>query len=239
MLLPSGRREREIVARAREDLLEKAEELGHCAAGSIRAMARNSTDATDRGLSPRLFSNWIIGRGRIMARSNAVRCARLFGAGLLVFAGAAAAQAQMSSDPAQITACLCQEQGLATLSADMSTKTQALAAVRQHLADLDAQLERARSTLDVNNADQEARYKALLDQRDAAYRQSIGPVVAAADQATARYNSHGRAIQCAMRQPPIRLDADGADPVAPVLPAAAVSSSPPGSARQIHERRSG
>lgn len=137
-----------------------------------------------------------------MARSNAVRCARLFGAGLLVFAGAAAAQAQMSSDPAQITACLCQEQGLATLSADMSTKTQALAAVRQHLADLDAQLERARSTLDVNNADQEARYKALLDQRDAAYRQSIGPVVAAADQATARYNNLAAQYntQCANHQ---------------------------------------
>ena len=49
VLLPSGRREREIVARAREDLLEKAEELGHCAAGSIRAMARDSTDATTGG----------------------------------------------------------------------------------------------------------------------------------------------------------------------------------------------
>ena len=137
-----------------------------------------------------------------MARAIGVRSAALFAGGLLVLAGAAAARAQMSSDPAQITSCLCEQQGLATLSADMSTKTQALAAVRQQLAGLDARLEQERSTINVNNPDQEAQYKALLNQRDAAYRQSIGPVVTAADQATARYNSLAGQYnaQCANRQ---------------------------------------
>ena len=64
-----------------------------------------------------------------------------------------------------------------------------LAAVRQHLADLDAQLAQARP-YDVNNPDSVGRYKALLQQRDAAYQQSLGPVVTGAEQATARYNSH-------------------------------------------------
>jgi TolA-binding protein len=127
-----------------------------------------------------------------MARSVGVRRMILFGIGLLSLAGArsAWAQAPVSSDQAQITYCLCLSQGVATLSSDMSGKTQALAAVRQHLADLDGQLARMRPTVDVNNPDQVARYKALLEQRDAAYQQSIGPVVSDADQATARYNSH-------------------------------------------------
>lgn len=122
---------------------------------------------------------------------------RTFG-GACVFVGIALsalavsnpARAQMSSDPAAITACLCQQQGVATLSADMSAKTQALAAARQHVADLDAQLLQARQHLDVNNADSEAQYKALLAQRDQAYQASIGPVVGDADQSTARYNAH-------------------------------------------------
>ena len=159
-----------------------------------------------------------------MARAIVVRGVALFAGGLLAVAGAAAARAQMSSDPAQITACLCEQQGLAALSSDMSAKTQALAAVRQHLAELDAQLSSARSTLDVNSPDQEARYKALLDQRDAAYRQSLGPVVSDADQSTARYNAHVAQYnsQCASRQ--FELGGDGANTGSSGLSAVAVKS---------------
>ena len=137
-----------------------------------------------------------------MARSIAVCGAMLFGAGLVVVTGAAIARAQMSSDPNEITTCLCRQQGVATLSSDMSAKTQALAAVRQHLADLDAQLAQARPNVDVNNTQSVERYKALLAQRDAAYQQSLGQVVADADQATARYNSHvvQYNAQCASHQ---------------------------------------
>ncbi len=128
-----------------------------------------------------------------MAHSIGVRCGTLLGGSLLALAAAGPASAQvpapMTSDPAEITACLCMGQGVATLSANMSAKTQALAAVRQHLADLDSQLARARPNVDVNNPDSVAHYKALLAQRDAAYQQSLGPVVGDADQATARYNA--------------------------------------------------
>lgn len=49
VLLPSARREREVVAQAREDLWEKTEQLGHRAADSIRSMARTSRGADDEG----------------------------------------------------------------------------------------------------------------------------------------------------------------------------------------------
>ncbi|HUC70217.1 MAG TPA: hypothetical protein VMS01_03410 [Stellaceae bacterium] len=136
-----------------------------------------------------------------MARFSGLACAALAGAGLLVVAASSSVRAQMSSNPAEITSCLCQQQAVATLSADMSAKTQALAAARQHVADLDAQLLQGRQHIDVNNAESEAQYKALLTQRDQAYQASIGPVVGEADQSTARYNAHVNQYnaQCANR----------------------------------------
>jgi hypothetical protein len=71
----------------------------------------------------------------------------------------------------------------------MGAKNQALNAANNQLADLDSQLAHARPQVDVNNPDSVARYKALLEQHDAAYRQSIGPVHEDAVQATARYNA--------------------------------------------------
>jgi hypothetical protein len=114
----------------------------------------------------------------------------LVGAALVALTALGSANAQMSSNPAEITACLCQQQAIATLSADMSAKTQALAAARGRVADLDTQLLEARRHIDVNNAQSEQQYKVLLAQRDQAYQASIGPVVGDADQATARYNAH-------------------------------------------------
>jgi multidrug resistance efflux pump len=81
------------------------------------------------------------------------------------------------------------QQAVAALSAEMSQKTQALDAVNRQLSDLDAQLARARASLNVNDPDAVGRYKALLEHRDAAYRQSVGPVHADATQATSRYNA--------------------------------------------------
>ncbi len=49
ILLPPSRREQEIVAEAREDLWEKAEELGHRAAGGVRALAESSTSSAPGG----------------------------------------------------------------------------------------------------------------------------------------------------------------------------------------------
>jgi hypothetical protein len=103
--------------------------------------------------------------------------------------GAATAQVPLPPEMVEIRACLCLEQAVSALSAEMNGKTQALNAVTQQLSDLDSQLARDKSTINVNNPDDVARYKALLERRDAAYRQSIGPVHADAEQATARYNA--------------------------------------------------
>jgi len=83
----------------------------------------------------------------------------------------------------------------------MSAKTRALDEVRRQLADLDAQLASERPQVDVNNPDSVARYKALLERRDAGYRQSIGPIGADADAAVARYNARVNEYngQCANR----------------------------------------
>ena len=107
-------------------------------------------------------------------------------AGVLVPGQAAA---QVPPEVAEIGACLCLQQAVGAGSAEMNAKKQALDAVTRQLADLDSQLARERSTLNVNNPDAVARYKALLEQRDGAYRQSVGPVHAEATQATARYNA--------------------------------------------------
>jgi hypothetical protein len=130
-------------------------------------------------------------KGMSMACSIDVRGAAIFSLALLTLAicGSGAARAQATNNPAEINACLCLQQGNEALSREMSVRTQALAEIRQHLADLDAELVHDRPMVQVNDPDSVARYKALLDRRDAAYRQSIGPVVSQADQAVARYNA--------------------------------------------------
>jgi hypothetical protein len=113
------------------------------------------------------------------------------GWGLLAMLAPGAARAQVPPPPefADITACLCLQRAVSTLSADMNAKKQALDGVTQQLNDLDSQLARERSAINVNNPDAVARYKVLLERRDSAYRQSIGPVHAQAADATARYNA--------------------------------------------------
>ena len=113
------------------------------------------------------------------------------GWGLLAMLAPGAARAQVPPPPevADIPACLCLQRAVSALSADMNAKNQALDTVTRQLSDLDAQLARDKSTINVNNPDAVARYKALLERRDGAYRQSIGPVHAEAEQATGRYNA--------------------------------------------------
>jgi len=122
---------------------------------------------------------WVIGFGR--AAILALSFGALFGSGV--------ARAQAPPEAAEINACLCLQQAVATLSSEMTTKRQALDGAERQLADLDAQLARERPTVNVNNADSVARYKVLLERRDAAYRQSIGPVHADATQSASRYNA--------------------------------------------------
>jgi len=125
----------------------------------------------------------------IIAISIDLRRAAVLGLGLALTLTPRLAAAQMSNNPAEINACLCLERQVETMSQSMNSKTQSLAAARQRLADLNAELARARPLVDVNDPNSVDRYKALLDRRDAAYRESIGPVVSEADQSVARYNA--------------------------------------------------
>ena len=126
-----------------------------------------------------------------MVSAIGVRRAAILGSALVAFsAGAARAQVPApGSELDEISACLCLQHAVATLAADMNAKKQALDEVNRQLVELNAELTRERPLINVNNADAVARYKALLEQHDATYRQSIGPVHANAVQATARYNA--------------------------------------------------
>jgi hypothetical protein len=116
------------------------------------------------------------------------RYAAVLGFGILAFCAAGGAQAQTLNEPAEINACVCLQRASAALAADKDAKSQALAAASQQLTDLNAQLASARSQIDVNNPDAVARYKALLERRDAAYGQ-ISPAQSQAAAAVARYNA--------------------------------------------------
>jgi hypothetical protein len=136
----------------------------------------------------------------MMASVTAFGRALVFGVGLVVSCPGVA-KAQVSPEAAEINTCLCLQQAVATLSSEMTAKQQALDAVKRQLADLDAQLARERPAVNVNNTDSVARYKALLERRDAAYRQSVGTVHADVAQSTARYNARANEYntRCANR----------------------------------------
>jgi nitrate/nitrite-specific signal transduction histidine kinase len=121
-------------------------------------------------------------------RSIGLRHAMVLGLGVLTLLAAGAAKAQVPNEAAEINACACLRLASGALAADKDAKSQALAAANQQLADLDAQLASARARIDVNNPDSVANYKALLERRDAAYRQ-ISPAQSDAAQAVARYNA--------------------------------------------------
>ena len=148
------------------------------------------------------------------------RYAGVLGFGFLALYPLGGVQAQIPvaipNEPAEINACVCMQLASGTLAADKDAKSQALAAANQQLADLNAQLASARSGIDVNNPDAVARYKALLERRDAAFGQ-IGPA-----QSAAAGRSHRRA--------PNRRPTDAHNPVAPWHP----SCSPRRPRRQRH-----
>ena len=118
------------------------------------------------------------------------RNAAILGFVILAFcaAGVAEAQVLIPNEPAEINACVCMQLASGALAADKDAKSQAWAAASQQLADLNAQLASARSAIDVNNPEAVARFKALLQSRDAAYGQ-INPAQSAAADAVARYNA--------------------------------------------------
>jgi hypothetical protein len=125
------------------------------------------------------------------------------GAAILALGSAAMAQAPVpvypvppgmpaapaSPEAAEIAACLCLRQAVDSLGAQMAGRRQSYDQTLGELARLDAQLEQERGTLDVNNPAAVARFRQLLQQRDALYRRSSGPVLTDVSQVVARYNA--------------------------------------------------
>ena len=86
-----------------------------------------------------------------MTRWIGSRYAMVLGVGILALYAPSQATAQLPSEPAEISACLCLEQASGGLAADKDTKAQALAAVNRQLADLDAQLAAERPRVQVGS----------------------------------------------------------------------------------------
>ena len=129
------------------------------------------------------------------------------GAAILTFGSAAMAQAPVpvypappvvvpgplaapaSPEAAEIAACLCLKQAVDTLGAQMASGRQSYDQTVGELSRLDAQLEQERVTLNVNDPAAVARFRQLLQQRDALYRRSSGPVLTDVSQVVSRYNA--------------------------------------------------
>jgi len=94
-----------------------------------------------------------------------------------------------SPEAAEIAHCLCLGQAVSALHADMDAKQRAYDAVRDELARLDAELQRARAGMNVDDPQSVARFRQLLEQRDAAFKRQTGLVTGELSDATARYNT--------------------------------------------------
>jgi hypothetical protein len=70
----------------------------------------------------------------------------------------------------------------------MTERERAYEASRREVADLDAQLQNARMSLNVDNPNAVAQFRQLLDQRDAAYRRSSGSLFDQYQGAVGLYN---------------------------------------------------
>ena len=90
--------------------------------------------------------------------------------------------------PGPDMACLCLKQAVDDTNTDLAAKQSALSAAQTQLNQIDSQLAQARATEDVNNPQSVAQFRQLLAQRDAAFKQTNGDIIAAVQAATVRYN---------------------------------------------------
>jgi hypothetical protein len=106
----------------------------------------------------------------------------------VVLCAALASPALAQMPPGPDFDCLCLKQSVDASAADMNAKQGELGTVQSQLGQLDSQLAAARARADVNNPQAVAEFRQLLAQRDAAFKQSNGDVMAASQAATGRYN---------------------------------------------------
>jgi hypothetical protein len=123
-------------------------------------------------------------------RASIVRAGLRLGTGILAATVPAAALAQPApAEAADIAACLCLHRGLGALGAEMAARRQAYDAAQSRLNGLDARLARERATMNVDDPQAVARFRALLAERDAAFRRSSGALAGALATAVAHYNA--------------------------------------------------
>jgi hypothetical protein len=117
----------------------------------------------------------------------------LFGVALASFLVATSAGAQSPPQPAgpqadEIRGCLCLKHSVDSDSSVLGEKQQALNGAQRELAQADAELERARASINVDDPAQVARFRQQLAQRDALFRRANGDLTTAVAAAVQRYN---------------------------------------------------
>lgn len=127
---------------------------------------------------------WCLKLGRI-----AVMCACVAALAAAAPAGAQAPPPPASPEAAEIAACLCLRQAVDALGADMTARQSAYNASRDEVAALDAQLQSARASLNVDDPRAVAQFRQLLERRDAAFRRSSGATMGEYSSVVERYNA--------------------------------------------------
>ncbi|HZB90387.1 MAG TPA: hypothetical protein VE397_03030 [Stellaceae bacterium] len=91
--------------------------------------------------------------------------------------------------PDEVRACLCKEQAVSSLEAEVQAQKRAYDEKRQTFEALDKQVQTSRPQVNVNNPSDVDAFKRLLAQRDAAADTLDGPATASYDAAVKNYNA--------------------------------------------------
>jgi hypothetical protein len=130
--------------------------------------------------------------GEIAAEEGDMRRSAKFGAAILLadlMAGAMVSPA-MAQVPVPVGPdCICLRIAVDALGADLAAKRQAYDGMKGEIGQIDNQLQNERSRMDVNSPEAIARFRQLLERRDALFRQSSGPVFGELSAATDRYGA--------------------------------------------------
>ena len=120
-------------------------------------------------------------------RRSAVCHAAILLAGLIAGAMVSPAMAQVPVPGGPD--CICLRIAVDALGADLAAKRQAYDGMQGEIGQIDNQLQNERSRMDVNSPEAIARFRQLLERRDALFRQSSGPVFGELSAATDRYGA--------------------------------------------------
>ena len=122
-------------------------------------------------------------------RHSIVRCLAVLTAGLAAGALVPPTSARAQVPLAPMLDCACLSLAVEALGADLAAKRQAYDGLQGEIGQLDNQLQSERSRIDVNNPADTARFRQLLERRDALFQRSTGPAFGELSQATDRYGA--------------------------------------------------